>query len=111
MRDYEDEWAYLWNPYGRDGQETAWFAFDKNGRMRTGWYQDDSGNWFYLSPESDGALGHMVTGWSWINGACYYFNPVSDGTKGRLYQSEQTPDGFETDHEGRWIIDGRVQSV
>lgn len=111
VRDYEDEWAYLWNPYGRDGQETAWFAFDENGRMRTGWYQDDSGNWFYLSPESDGALGHMVTGWSWINGACYYFNPVSDGTKGRLYRSEQTPDGFETDHEGRWIIDGRVQSV
>lgn len=104
------EWAYIQNPYAAEGQPAAdWFSFDGSGHMRTGWYQDRTGGWFYLSPVSDGTMGRMVTGWNWIDGCCYYLNPVSDGTKGRLLVSGVTPDGFTVDDAGRWTENGAVQ--
>ncbi len=107
-RPYASCWKYLKNPYASeaDGQSVAdWFRFDADGRMVTGWYTDTDGNRYYLWPVADGSQGHMVTGWQWLPGAdgllyCYYFNPVSDGTKGRLYRDETTPDGFTVNARG-----------
>ena len=108
---YQNEWAFIMNPYARPaiGQLTTdWFRFDEDGTMVTGWFTDADGLRYYLSEESDGTLGHMVTGWKWLkdeNGLekCYYFNPVSDGTKGKLMTNTTTPDGYKVDENGCWI--------
>ena len=86
---YCNTWAYIFNPYAAGDQNQAdWFYFDANGQM--------------------------VTGWHWIPGAdgyerCYYLNPVSDGTQGRMYQNETTPDGYQAGPSGAWVIDGVEQ--
>lgn len=115
-RVYKGEWAYIYNPYATAGQNMVdWFRFDEAGHMVTGWFTDVDGNVYYLWPVSDGSRGHMVTGWQWVdrNGdglaECYYFNPVSDGTKGRLLKATVTPDGYEVNADGAWIVDGIVQ--
>ncbi len=107
-RTFVNEWAYIHNPYAAPGQESAdWFAFDEQGYMRTGWYTDTHGDTYYLYPYSDGSLGHMVTGWQWIDGKCYYFNPVSDGTRGKLYKNCVTPDGYRVNGEGAWMMESK----
>lgn len=86
---YCNNWAYVYNPYASEEAHMAdWFWFDEQGVM--------------------------VTGWRWIAGKdgkkrCYYFNPVSDGTKGRLYRNEITPDGYQVNENGVWIVDGIEQ--
>lgn len=43
--------------------------------------------------------------WIWLNGACYYYqNP------GTVLKNTTTPDGFTVDADGRWVINGVVQS-
>lgn len=81
---YTEKWAYIMNSYAGDGQEKAsWFRFDKNGKMVTGWYQDQSdGSWYYLHDLSDGTQGRMYTGRHVINGKEYFF-----GTDGRMKKS------------------------
>ena len=114
-RQYCNEWAYIYNPYARDGQNAAdWFWFDEYGYMKTGWKTDVNGMVYYLWPESDGTQGRMVTGWNWIVGEdgyerCYFFNPESDGTKGRLWKSGITPDGYQVNEIGIWEVNGVEQ--
>lgn len=63
---YQLEWAAVMNPYANTaaGQKPyAWFYFDENGIM--------------------------VTGWRTIDGKPYYFHEISDGTKGALVEEEQ----------------------
>lgn len=95
-----DRWAYIRNPYAKDGQEpVSWFLFDEVGIMRTGWYRDPGdGSWFYLHDVSDGSRGSMVTGWRLIDGIWYFFGP-----DGRLYQNTVTPDGYSVDSSRAWI--------
>lgn len=77
----------------------AWYAFGTDGFAQSGLIFDhDLGGWFYIDINSG-----MKTGWQLIDGSWYYFNPVSDGTRGKLYVSGQTPDGFRVDEKGRWI--------
>ena len=103
-RTYVDEWAYINNPYVSAGQPAAaWFRFDKEGFMLTGWYQEEDGTLYYLNPLSDGTMGQMVTGWQWIEGSWYYFNPTSDGTKGKLMVSTVIDGIYMVDEKGRWI--------
>ena len=68
----------------------------------------------YLNPASDGTRGRMFTGWAWIPNeqnvlVCYYFNPVSDGYRGRLITNAAV-DGYTVDAQGRWTINGTVQT-
>ncbi len=84
-------WAYVFNPYSdtAKGQTAA--------------------NWFYFDAD-----GYMVTGWRWIAGPdglerCYYFNEEPDGTKGAMFASALTPDGYQVDASGAWTVDGTVQ--
>lgn len=113
-----DTWAAIKNPYADTTKGQAaftWFHFEKDSSMTTGWYTDSDGNIYYLHAISDNTLGHMYTGWHWIddNGdgtaECYYFNPVSDGFMGKLYRSGVTPDGYLVNEKGQWIKDGLVQ--
>ena len=118
-------WDYLY--YGVTGR-TDWYRFGDDEYMKTGWYQDTDGSWYFLHTISDGTLGHMQTGWhldsdgywyylnpvsdghrgamytDWhlIDGKWYYFNPVSDGTKGAMYAGRETPDGYWVGDDGAW---------
>ena len=117
QRSYVNEWAYIFNPYAIDGQSTTdWFRFDSNGFMVTGWYTDAEGYTYYLHAVSDNTLGHMYTGWHWIddNGdgiaECYYFDPVSGGPEGKLLKGVTTLDGYTVNEKGQWSVDGNVQT-
>lgn len=116
-RTYADEWAFIHNPYAVSGQNSAeWFHFGADGFMGTGWYTDPAGNTFYLNPVSDHTMGRMLTGWNWLDddgdgiAQCYFFQTQSDGTKGRLLKGQTTPDGFQVNERGQWILEGTVQT-
>lgn len=70
------------------------------------WKQDGNGWWWQ---EDSGA--YPANTWQWIDGngdgvaECYYFNE-----KGYCLQNGTTPDGYVTDKEGAWIVDGVVQT-
>lgn len=62
--------------------KAAWFLFDNNGDMLTGWQQ-------YAGAD-------RISRW-------YYLNPVSNGWLGACYLNTTTPDGYEVDANGAWI--------
>lgn len=113
-RRYENEWAYVTNPYAdaQKGQShTDWFHFGADGIMDVGWITDADGHMYYLNPVSDNTMGRMLTGWNWLRGAdgllrCYYFEPNSNGHRGVLYRNAITPDGYEVGADGAWIVNG-----
>ena len=93
-----DCWVQLmWN--GR----IDWYRFDSRGYMRTGWFQDGDGSWYFLHQTADGTRGAMYTGWRQIGGVWYYFRRESEGTAGALLVNGITPDGFRVDGNGAWI--------
>ena len=116
-RFYKNCWSAIYNPYADPAQGQSsfdWFCFDENGSMRTGWFQDPDGSYYYLNSASDGTRGKMLTGWHWIpDGSglrkCYYFNPASDGTRGKML-SGTVVDGNLLNTDGAWVIDGVVQT-
>lgn len=64
------------------------------------WQQDTTG-WFYQN--DDGS--YLNNGWNWVEGKCYYFTP-----EGYCLVNTTTPDGYQVDANGAWIIDGVVQT-
>lgn len=112
----QDVWYFL----GPDGiMQTGWYQ-DSNGnryylnqahegtegQMRYGWYLDQQGFWYYLSTEHNGVFGKALTGWAWIDGYCYCFDE-----NGKMYAGCTTPDGYQVDPSGRWILDGIPQFI
>lgn len=88
---YRNAWVLLYNPYASDYQKNYdWFYFGENTYLSTGWQ--------WLDRNGDGVF------------ECYYFNPISDGTKGRLYSNTTTPDGYQVNENGQWIVNGAVQT-
>ncbi len=69
------------------------------------WKQDNIGYWYQ---DNDGS--YPVNSWRWIDGnndgiaECYYFN-----NNGYLSVNTVTPDGFQVDKDGAWIINGLIQ--
>lgn len=66
---------------------------------RTGWwYQNDDGS-------------YPTNCWQWIDGdnngiaECYYFNG-----SGYMYWNTMTPDGYQVDGNGAWLVNGVVQT-
>ena len=49
--------------------------------------------------------GSCLTGWKWIDGKCYYF----DGN-GYMLSNTTTPDGYQVDASGAWVVNGVVQT-
>ena len=109
-RQYKNEWAAITIPNAdaSKGQETyAWYRFDENGNMITGWFTDSDGAIYYFQEEINGSEGRMMTGWVQLKNSdgimkWYYFNPVSDGTRGKLLVNTTTPDGYKVDATGAW---------
>ena len=79
-----------------------WYLFDENGTMKTGW-AEWNGERYYLSPVSNGWMGHMLTGWQEIDGKWYYFETAEGNTQGRMYRNEKTPDGRLVGADGALI--------
>lgn len=71
----------------------AWYNFDQNGSMRTGWFQRGQ-VWFYLDQN-----GAMALGWQQIGDKWYYFNP----SNGFMLTDTTTPDGYKVGADGAMI--------
>lgn len=117
------EWIYTGNT-GGEGSINSWYAFDEKGRMRTGWFMDVDGRWYYLNEAHDGTYGAMVTGWifgkdgywyylnpedgammtGWklIGGKWYYFHPLPDGLRGAM-AADAWIDGWYVGKDGAWV--------
>lgn len=85
---FRSTWGYIRNIYAPEGKQDAWFFFDADGYMLTGWQR---------IKDSDGM-------YRW-----YYLNPVSDGTLGACFLNTVTPDGYTVNENGAWTVDGKVQ--
>lgn len=116
-RTFTDEWAAIWNPQldtDKGQPPFYWYHFGRDSAMTVGWLTDEDGGTYFLHNVSDGALGYLYTGWHWIDddgdgiSQCYYFETNSNGSRGRLYKSAVTPDGYTVDGNGQWIQDGRA---
>lgn len=76
----------------------AWYAFGADGYAKSGMVFDPAQNgWFYIDINTG-----MKTGWQQIDGQWYYFNMTSDGSRGIMYVSRKTPDGYEVGADGVW---------
>lgn len=71
-----------------------------------GWQQNQNGWWWQYDDAS-----WPAAAWQWLDGngdgtaECYYF----DGN-GYMLAGTTTPDGYQVDSEGRWILDGVIQT-
>ncbi|MEG1574961.1 MAG: hypothetical protein RR341_07825, partial [Bacteroidales bacterium] len=43
--------------------------------------------------------------WIWLDGACYYYKNAAN-----ILKNTTTPDGYTVDAEGRWTVNGQIQS-
>ena len=96
------------------------YYFDKNGEMKTGWYESDRTNWIYYFDE----FGESQIGWIYDEDAWYYLEDhklatgwkeilSEDGTEywfyfdenGKMYADCETPDGYYVNEDGVWIED------
>ncbi len=84
-RRFTDTWGYIANPW--NDNKPAWFRFDGNGKMLTGW---------------------QLIYW---NGSYkfFYFREASDGRRGECLIDGVTPDGYTVNKDGAWTVDGIVQ--
>ena len=64
------------------------------------WTQEGT-TWKYQ--QADGT--YCNNGWQWIDGKCYYF----DGN-GYMLSNTTTPDGYQVDASGAWVVNGVVQT-
>ena len=89
----------------------AWYYFNAEGYMNSGWFTDRDGNTYFLHDQNDSRAGSMYTGWNWINGKCYYFQDTLAPNRpvGSMIKNGMTPDGYMVNENGEWIIDGNVQ--
>ena len=71
-----------------------------------GWQKDPSG-WRWQREDET----FVTNGWEWLDGnqdqiaECYYFDKY-----GYMLRNTETPDGFQVNPDGSWIVDGVVQS-
>ncbi len=71
-----------------------------------GTWQETDGKWWY--DNGDGS--YPANGWNWIDGdndgtsECYYFD-----TDGWILIGTITPDGYQVDSKGAWVVNGEVQ--
>ena len=84
----------------------AWYYFDPvTGVMKTGWFKDANGNWYFLSTAEDASQGQMLKSWQVVDEYDYFF--YKDGS---LAVNTTTPDGYTLNAEGRIVDkDGKVQ--
>lgn len=70
------------------------------------WKQDSVGWWYQ---QEDGS--YPVNSWQWLDGnhdgiaECYYFSPA-----GYCLMNANTPDGYQVNESGAWIVNGLIQT-
>ena len=70
------------------------------------WHYDEGG-YFWENEEGD----RLKSQWAWLDGnqdgisECYYF-----GEDGYMLSSAVTPDGYEVDASGAWVVSGVIQT-
>ena len=80
------------------------------GKMATGWYQDEKGSWYFFSTTADSTEGAAVTGWQWVDGKGYYFEPSAGDSYGKMFAGGVTPGGYKVNTDGQWVDEnGKVQ--
>ena len=103
-----------WRYYGSDNKAKSgwikdkdnWYYLDKESKdMKTGWFQDESGAWYFLSTENGANSGKMLSGWQWIDGKAYFFNNTDNKAAGQMLFATVTPDGYRLNSDGQWIDD------
>ena len=67
-----------------------------------GWQQNSTGWWYGTNADNSTWYSN---GWQWIDGKCYYF----DGN-GYMLTNTTTPDGYQVDASGAWVVNGVVQT-
>ena len=78
-------WAKLyWKPWGADQGYEAWYHFDPEGWMDTGWYHDTDNNDYFLHPVADGTRGYMYTGTHDLGGQTFKFEETAGQLQGHL---------------------------
>ena len=78
-------WAKLyWKPWGADQGYEAWYHFDPEGWMDTGWYHDTDSNDYFLHPVADGTRGYMYTGTHDLGGQTFKFEETAGQLQGHL---------------------------
>ncbi len=78
-------WAKLyWKPWGADQGYEAWYHFDNDGWMDTGWYHDTDSNDYFLHPVADGTRGYMYTGTHDLGGQTFNFEETAGQLQGHL---------------------------
>ena len=71
-----------------------------------GWQHNQNGWWWQNEDAS-----WPAASWQWLDGngdgiaECYYFDST-----GYMLAGTVTPDGFQVDSEGRWIVNGMIQT-
>lgn len=63
-------------------------------------WKQESDTWRYQNDD-----GTYAIGWNWINGKSYYFD-----SSGNMLSSTTTPDGYQVNENGEWVVDGVVQT-
>ena len=66
-----------------NGLPYAWYHFDENGMMQTGWFEE-AGNWYYFSEEDGADIGVMLTKNQEIHGKNYSFEASFGSQMGQL---------------------------
>lgn len=99
---------------------TGWYQDDKKdwyylepspdapirGALQSGWFFDGE-NWYFLNPVHDGYFGRRFTDtWQWVDGYCYCFDK-----EGKLIVNGMTPDQYTVNQDGQWTINGVVQFI
>lgn len=75
--------------------------------LAAGWQQNATGWWYGTNADNSQWYSN---GWQWIDGngdgtaECYYFDQ-----NGYMLANTTTPDGFQVDQNGAWIVNGSVQ--
>ena len=111
-----ENWSFLdekgQNVLGWIYENGSWYYVDpKTGTLRSGWLYLADGSQYFFSNKHDGSFGKMLTGWSWIDGNCYYFVTEADEREGKLIKDGTTPDGYRVDKDGKWVdASGNIQS-
>ena len=78
-------------------------------QMTAGWKKNDTGWWYATA--ADGSTWYTDS-WQWIDGngdgvsECYCFD-----SNGYIYTRTTTPDGYQVNADGAWIINDVIQSM
>ncbi len=107
------DWYYL-NVFGQ--KITGWitgidgyrYYLDPfTAKLKTGWFLDQDGRWYFLNNQSDGTKGRALTGWQWIDGYCYYFDAY-----GKMLYNTTIQNLYFVNSNGQWTNwDGTVNHI